>query len=178
MKINIKPVQCTEEVMALLENHGVITRLMPGKNILETEPGESRHETLYSCDERYGPHKLITVTINGTKPKNFLYHNDREDFMLIDLPNREPLVLTVCLFNKEVLNKKIADQTLSADDFMSVLMESNHPQLSFFTMNPGFAHVETVLNTSDNPPSFYVAESRDLDENFIDLKNYELEIGK
>ena len=176
MNIILKPVPVSEEIMRSLESKGVIRRIIPGKDILQVERGTSKHESVYECDEKYGPHKLICVTINNTEPSNFLYHNDNEDFMLIDLPDRTALVITMAVIKQEQLNKKIEDNTVSIEDFVSVVFRPNDPNLSFFTMNAGFSHVETCLRESDVPPSFYVGESRDLDENHIDFRNYKLMI--
>lgn len=176
MKIIVQPIKATEEIMKFLEQSGVITRICPGHNPLETPRGKASCETVYATDPKFGPHKLISVTINTTEPKNFLYHSDKEDFMLIDRPGTRELILTVCLCHKDELKQKLKNNTISAEDFMSVVCEKNNPYLSFFTMNPYYAHVETCKAPSENPPSFYVGEPRDLDENFIDFGEYELVI--
>lgn len=178
MTIHIPVVDMTEEIMQSLEDKGVIGRLMPGRHQIDVKRGESKHRSLYESKDTYGGHKIITVTINGTEPKNFLYHNDNEDFWLVDEEGREPLILTVCLQPKDVLHEKIEEMTLASEDFLSIRCVFNNPNLSFFTMHKGFAHVETVLAESDVPPSFYVTESRALDEVLIDLKGYSLEIMK
>lgn len=177
MKIAVKPIKATEANMTYLEERGVITRICPGHDPLDTPEGESRCGTVYSTDPKYGPHKLICVTINTIEPTNFMYHSDKEDFMLIDKPGTEGLILTVSLCSKDELIRKIEAGTLTADDFMSLLCERNSPSLSFFTMNPYYPHVETCRVQSDNPPNFYVGEPRDLDENLIDFKSYQLIIG-
>ncbi len=100
MDIEVIAKPCSIEIMNKLEELGVIRLLSPGRHRLETVKGESKHETLYSTSERYGPHKLICVTINSQEPSNFLYHNDAEDFLLIDNPNSTPLVLTVSIHKK------------------------------------------------------------------------------
>ncbi len=178
MEIVVKPVKSTEALMAFLEERGVITRICPGHDPLDTRKGESRCDTVYSTNPKFGPHKLICVTINTTEPKNFMYHSDKEDFMLIDKFGTTGLILTMSLCHKDELLQKIEANTLSADDFVSVICEPNNPYLSFFTMNPYYPHVETCRIPSENPPSFYVGEPRDLDENPIDFKVYQLTIGE
>ncbi len=176
MDIVIEPVPCTLSLMERLETLGVIRLLSPGRDLLDVGMSESSHKTMYSADEKFGPHKLICVTINSTKPTNFLYHSDTEDFMLIDRPGTADLILTVSLIDYKDLNRKIGDGSLSTEDFVSIRCNKNDPYTSFFSMNKYFPHVETVLESSDNPPSFYVGESRDLDENIINFKNYSLVI--
>jgi len=176
MDIEVIAKPCSIELMNRLEELGVINLMSPGRHRLETIEGESKHKTLYSTSERFGPHKLICVTINSQKPSNFLYHNDAEDFLLIDDPSSTSLVLTVSIHKKEILEEKIRNKSLSSDDFISIICKKNDPFTSFFTMNPEYAHVETVLKTSNNPPSFYVTEPRDLDENLINFEKYNLVI--
>ncbi len=178
MNIILNPIPVSREVIDKLNAIGVISSRRPGENILDVKKGESKHETIYSCDNKFGPHKLICVTINSTEAKNFLYHNDAEDFMLIDHTDRTELIITMCLIKKDELNLKIRNKTFSKEDMISVIFKPNDPYLSFFTMNKEYAHVETCMFESDKPPSFYVAESRDLDENLIDLKEYKLIIER
>lgn len=176
MKIKLNPVKCSDEVMQLLEEKEVITRLTPGRHRLEVSENTSRHETLYASQEKFGPHKLICVTINAQDFSRFLYHNDHEEFMLIDEMSATPLYILFSLLRADELNKKINQNTLTSEDFLLVEMKKNDPNLSFFTMHKGFAHVELCKEISENPPSFYVAESRDIDENIIDMKHYMFEI--
>lgn len=176
MKLVIKPVKATEALMAYLEEKKVITRICPGHDPLNTLIGESRCETVYSTASVFGPHKLICVTINTSEPKNFLYHSDKEDFMLIDKPGTAGLILTVSLCKKDDLLQKIEAGSLTSEDFVSLICEANDPYLSFFTMNPYYPHVETCRAPSETPPSFYVGEPMDLDENLIDFKGYQLSI--
>ncbi len=178
MKIQIEPRQITEEIANKLEKIGVISRICPGHDPVSAERGMSSFKTVYSTNECFGPHKLISVKINTVEPKNFLYHSDKEDFMLIDHPESSPLILLMALIKKDELNEKIQKNCLSEDDFIAIICEKNHPYFSFFTMNPHFAHVETCLEVSDFPPSFYVTEPRDMDENLIDMGDYVLEIVK
>jgi hypothetical protein len=176
MKINLKPILATPSIMEGLEKKGIITRLRPGAHELQANKGVSTHKSLYESDDKFGPHKLITVTINSCHPERFLYHNDNEDFMILDHLDREALVITIAVDHYDLLNQKIKNKTLSSSDFISLILEPNNPEISFFTMHKGYAHVETCLLESEKPPSFYVSECRDLDENFIDFKTYQLDI--
>lgn len=176
MEIVLKPVAATIEVMERLEAKGVIRRIAPGKDVLTVEKGHSRWSDIYSAGERFGPHKLIAVTINSRVPKHLSFHSDAEDFMLIDRQAGAQLILTVALCPCGELKEKIEAGTLSAGDFMAIRCVPNDPELSFFTMNPGFAHVETCSAESDTPPSFYVGESKHLDENHVDFGEYRIVI--
>lgn len=177
MEIVLTPVEASVDVMMALESKGVIRRISPGKDTLEVARGQSRWMEIYSARERFGPHKLIAVTINSAQPKGFSYHSDPEDFLLIDREDAKGLILTVALCQHSELEAKITAGTLRAEDFMAIRCKANDPELSFFTMNGGYAHVETCTAESENPPSFYVTESRHLDENPVDFGEYRIRIG-
>lgn len=174
MNILIPIVEMNEENMEFLEAKGIINRLLPGKYRMDVPCGESKHKSLYESNDQFGGHKIITVTINSTQLKNFVYHSDHEDFLLIDELDKTALILTICLLEKNTLKEKIRQKQLSSADFIALKCVFNDPRLSFFTLHKHFAHVETVQVESKIPPSFYVTESRLLDENRIDLGSYSL----
>lgn len=176
MEIVLTPVQATVDVMESLEAHGVITRLGPAKHRLSVNRGESKWRELYAADSQFGPHKLICVTINDRLPRNFVYHSVPEEFLLIDDPRATPLILTVSLLTKDELEQKIQLKTVTSADFLALQCVPNHPELSFFTMNPFYPHVETCLLESESPPSFYVTESKNIDEMPIRFETYQLTI--
>lgn len=176
MELVLKTVAASEEALQRLEAAGVIRRLLPQRHRLPVARGEARWTELYAAAERFGPHKLIAVTINRTQPPQLSWHSDAEDFLLLPHGGEAELVLTVCLLQPAALAEKVAAGTLRADDFMALKCRPEDPALSFFTMNPGFPHVETCTRETDTPPCFYVAESRRLDENHADLGAYRLRI--
>ncbi|MCT4631387.1 MAG: hypothetical protein N4A76_01465 [Firmicutes bacterium] len=176
MKLKIKTVDMDDKIMSMLEERDLIARLRPGNHRLEVSKGESNHYSLYESEDKFGPHKIISVTINSTIPKNFLFHNENEEFWLIDSHDRESLIIVIALVKKDLLNEKIKDASISGDDFIGLRCKFCDPNLSFFIMKKHVAHVEIVERESEKPPSFYVTESRDIDENFIDLLDNKLDI--
>ena len=60
----LEPVPMTPRLMAHLEELGLIIRLRPGGHDLAAQPGETLGESIYESADRYGPHKLIAVTVN------------------------------------------------------------------------------------------------------------------
>lgn len=176
MEIVLTPVEASAAAMERLEAAGVIRRMGPGKDTLPVGPGESRWVEVYAAQEAYGPHKLIAVTINSAALTKLAYHSAPEDFLLIGDPKSTGMILTMALCRAAELERKISEKTLGSEDFMALRCRFNDPELSFFTMNPYYAHVETCVHESKMPPSFYVGESRNLDENAIDFSDYRLEI--
>lgn len=178
MNIQLKPQMITEEIFLKLENLNIVSRLMPGKHTLDVKTNSSRHETIYATEDHYGPHKLICVTINEEHFNHLTYHSAAEEFILLDRLKSTPLMLVVALIDHETLRKKIKDKTFSSEDLLVLIMKPNDPYLSFFTMQPGYAHVEICMKTSETPPSFYVTESRDIDENKVVFDGYHFTIER
>lgn len=176
MTLKIPVVDMSEQVMVELESLGVIRQIKPGHNRLSVEAGESKHQSIYEAEGKFGGHKLITVSINTKLPFKFVYHNDDEDFLILDEPGREPLILTIALVNHVELSQLIKDKNLSPDHFIAIRCSANHPNMSFFTMKKGYAHSENVMKEGDSFPSFYVTESINLDEQIVDFDMYELEV--
>ena len=64
----------TPKLMAHLEELGLIIRLRPGAHDLAAKRGETRGESIYEAADRYGPHKLIAVTVNRAEFAAFGTH--------------------------------------------------------------------------------------------------------
>lgn len=176
MILHLKPIEANEILFQMLEKRGVIRRLKPTRDRIKVNKGDSAYKEIYHSDEKFGAHKLIAVTTNNHIPTKFVYHNDREEFLIIDHHESEALVLIVANDEAAVMNQKIETKSLSEADFTAVILPKNHPEYSFFTMNPKFAHTEVCLIESDNPPSFYVTEALNIDEIPLDLMTYKLRI--
>lgn len=176
MEIVLKPVPATAQALDALEAAGAVRLLRPERDRLPVERGDARWTELYAAADRFGPHKLIAVTINRTQPVSLSWHSDAEDFLLMPHGGEAELVLTVCLLRGEALARKVEAGTLSEDDFVALRCRPEDPAVSFFTMNPGFPHVETCTRETETPPCFYVTESRHLDENRADFGPYRIRI--
>lgn len=175
-RINLDPVQMTEEIMIELEKRNIIYRLCPGHDILEVEEGATKWKEIYSTDERFGTHKLITVTTNRYLFEDFGYHSDVEDFWLIGHEGTKKLLLSIALCDKDKLLRKIKNKTLCKDDFITLICKFNDPRVSFFSMNKYIPHVETVEISNNKPASFYVTEPTNLDLHLIDFQEYKMNI--
>jgi hypothetical protein len=161
-EIQLHPVEMTKEVMQRLEDKGLIYRLYPGHHDLDVPEGETRVRSLYECQDKFGPHKLIVVTVNRPGLPGFGSHPDVEDFILMGDPNTKPLYLVIALCLKTELEQKIMDQTLTEADFITLKVKYNDPEVSFFSMLKDVPHGEGVADSEGKPASFYVTEPRDL----------------
>ncbi len=176
--IVLKPVAMTGETMTQLERLGLISRLVPGKHQLQPQPGETLVRTVYEGDPRYGPHKLISVTVNNPQCANFGSHPDNEDFLMLGDPESGPLYLIIALCLQDQLAAKLRARLVTAADFIALTIKYNDPEVSFFTMLKDVPHGECLGGGSAKPASFYVTEPRDLGCDLNDFGDYRLQIGE
>ena len=175
----IEPVPMTAELMADLERRGLIIRLRPGGHDLAAQPGETLGESIYETAERYGPHKLIAVTVNRAEFAAFGTHPDNEEFLLIGNPDSQPMYLAVALCMREEFEHKVKTGRLTAADLVMIECRYNDPETSFFVMLAGVPHGEAIVPAPGKPaPSFYVTESRDLPLDTLDLRKYRLRAAR
>ena len=173
-KVELLPVAMTPERMQDLEDRQLIIRLYPGHHELPAPAGETRWKAIYESDLSYGPHKLITVTVNRSTFASFGTHPDNEEFLLIGDTNTKPLYLVISLHKKDELARRIAARRLTPEDFVCLRVTYNDPQVSFFTMLADVPHGEAVAEGAGRPASFYVTEPRDMGIELTVFGNYEL----
>jgi hypothetical protein len=174
--ITLKPIRMTSAIMTDLEQKKLISRLGPGRHELPSKWGETLDQPVYDSHERYGPHRLLTVTVNRMPLVEFATHPDNEEFLMLGDSSTKPLYLVIALMRRAELEKKILDQTISSSDFICLDVVWNDPYLSFFTMLAEVPHGEAVTAPEGRPPSFYVTEGRLLPNDLVDLGNFELHI--
>ena len=175
--LKLTPQKATREIMQELENKGLIGRLTAQNAMigLDGEDGNAGR-TVYSTDPAYGSHKLISVSVGRTDIKTGIgYHPDKEDFLLIsNLPGAKPLYFIISCLSADELNKKIADGSLEASDFMLLDMPYGDPEISFFTMYENVIHGEATTGADAPGPVFYVTEPTDLFSVDLDFMDYDL----
>lgn len=172
--ITLEPVEMTAEVMRDLEARGLIIRLCPNHHELAVEKGDAVSQSIYEASPLYGPHKLITVTVDRPAFATFGSHPDNEEFLFIGDPSTKPLYLAVALHRKEVLEKKAAENELGPEDFICLKVRYNDPEASFFTMLANVPHDEAAADAEGRPGSFYVTEPCDMGRQLTNLGVYEL----
>ncbi|MBC8011192.1 MAG: hypothetical protein H7067_13985 [Burkholderiales bacterium] len=172
----LAPVAMTPDLMADLETRGLILRLAPGRHELPSAPGTTLDRPIYKSAEKWGPHMLISVTVNRVPFTDFATHPDNEDFLLIGDPDTKLLYLVVALMRRPELAAKVAAGTLSAADFVCLNVKWNDPEVSFFTMLADVPHGEAITASEGRSPTFYVTEGRDLPNDLFDFGPYELAV--
>ena len=175
MKLEIPVREMTKEVMAAMEEEGLIIRLAPRHHDIETPWGNTWFEDLYEGVEGYGPHRLIALTVNRESFPGFGTHPDQEEFWLIGDNEAKPMYILVARMHLEEFRKKVEEETLTAEDFYLLKAKYNDPEVSFFVMRKEIPHGEGVFDREGKNPSFYVTESRRLPLDLCDMGNYEIE---
>ena len=136
-------------------------------------------ESIYDTADRYGPDKLIAVTVNRAEFAAFGTHPGTEEFLLIGNPDSQPMYLAVALCMREEFEDKVKTGCLTAADFGMIECRYNDPETSFLVMLAGVRHGEAIVPAAGNPSSsFYVTESRDLPLDIIDLRKYRLRVAR
>jgi hypothetical protein len=176
-KIHLTPIEMTPQIMQELEDRGLIIRLCPGHHVLEPKENETLNKKLYSSAVEYGPHMLITVTVNWYELAAFGTHDENEEFILIGKPDTKPLYLVISKCMRQELDAKISSRTLSADDFWAIQVKFNDPLVSFFTMLKNVPHGEMTTPGSGEPPSFYVTEPMNNTLNQTNFNFYKLQVN-
>ena len=175
--LHLPPVPMTPAVMADLEQRNLIIRLGAHRHDLPAAPGQTLDRPIYKSAERFGPHMLISVTVNRVPFADFATHPDNEDFLLVGDPATKPLYLVVALMRRAELEAKVAAGTLGVADFVCLEVRWNDPEVSFFTMLADVPHGEAITAVAGRCPTFYVTEGRDLPNELIDFGRYELAVA-
>lgn len=171
--IQLNPVEMIPEVMQMLEDKGCIIRLCPGHHDLDVPESDTQVKALYECDAKYGGHKLIVVTVNRTTMPFFGTHPDVEDFLLVGDPKTKPMYLVIALCTKDELDRKIKSKVLREDDFITLKVKYNDPEVSFFSMLKDVPHGECIGLGEGKPASFYVTEPVNLTLKATDMVDYQ-----
>ena len=175
--IELSPQPMTVDLMQDLERRDLIIRLCPGNHSAKPNWNESKSEVIYTSDPQYGPHKLIVASINTLDPYPYFgTHDDNEEFILVGDPATKPIYLIIALHKKYELEKKIRERMLSPDDFVTLRIKFNDPEVSFFTMLKDVAHGEVTIDQPGTPGSFYVTEPRDVVILRTDFEDYQIKV--
>jgi hypothetical protein len=175
--LSLKPVEMTERIMESLERKGLVIRLCPGHDELDAPRGETLWKLIYEPKGGYGPHRLITVTVNREEFAEFGTHPDNEEFWLVGSEDTQPMYLVISFLSADELAAKTGAGTLKEDDFIALHIKYNDPRVSFFVMRAGVPHGEAIVNRGKRPPSFYVTESLNLPLDPVPFGGYRIAIS-
>ncbi len=168
---SLVPQRVTQTILNDLEAQGLITRICPTHDVLQTPSNESRCKRIYENDAQYGGHMLLSVTTDCTTFSNFGYHPGREDVLLIGVPSK-PLYLLLCYLSKAAFLEKAESASFIENDFLLLELVFNDPNLSFFTLHENVLHGEATVAGVGDKPSFYVGESSSMGLQHIPLEKH------
>ena len=177
-EILLKPEKVSEKLFLKLEKLKLIKLIRPTKKTLETKTKTGAVSRFYTSSPKSGSHTIMSVGKRSEKIR-FSWHNDNEDFLLLNPENLKfkKLYLIVSYLKKKDFLKKLISETLSEKDFTAVELEFNNPKLSFFIMLKNTVHCEITKKTKGQHPVFFVSESSRLKDNKILTKNYNISLS-
>jgi hypothetical protein len=160
-----------------LEKLKLIKLFIPTLKTINTKTKTGAVSKFYSSDSKFGTHSLICVG-KRTKDIIFSYHDDNEDFLLLNPLSLEfdKLFLIVSTLKKNKFLNKFHNGDLTNKDLIAIELEFNNPALSFFTMLKHTIHCEITENKNGQHPVFFVTESSKLKNNKLKSKLYNLSI--
>jgi len=173
--LEVRPV--SEEAFSILEERGLLQRLLPPSEVLEVPEGGVAVERIYTTDDQFGSHMLICVGFNKSNTE-LAFHPHEEEFLLINEGREQkPLILVIGLHLEEEFQKLVSTGQLKADDLWALEMKFNDPCLSFFTMNASTPHCEVTVPGPGPASVFFVTEPSRMSKCPIDMGDYSLTIA-
>jgi len=168
--LKLTAIDASPRVFAMLEKRRLIRTLRPGKE----STAANSVETIYTSSPEYGSHKLICVRPDSAQIA-LNSHPDNEEFILVDPGNAgcRPLFMLIGLYLHDLIERKAADGSLCARDFLLLKLGFNSPSTCVFTMLAGTPHCELVFPGKGKAPVFFVAEPSTLSMKFVKLDGYE-----
>jgi hypothetical protein len=177
MHLQLEPVEMTSAVMQDLEDAGLIIRLAPGRLAPPVNNDEPLPNNVYISKPEYGPHKLIACALNTTEAtRNFNYHPDHEEFLLIGNPDCRPAYLVISRLLTHEFEARTRAGALTAADLIALRIKFNDPLVSFFTMKPFVPHGEVTVPGNGPHATFFVTESSGLPVIKPELAGYTWEV--
>jgi hypothetical protein len=174
LMLKVRPV--TEGAMQVLEERGLLQRLLPNSEALNVPEGEVKASYIYKTDLQFGSHTLICAGFNRSRVE-LATHSDREEiFCINEGRNQKPLILVIGLHPEPEFSKLISAGQLTENDIWAMEMKFNEPRLSFFTMNAFTPHCEWTTPGQEPANVFYVTEPSNLDMRMIDMHDYTIDI--
>jgi hypothetical protein len=173
--ITLRPLEATKRILARLEKKGLIRTFKPTRKILRLGARKKGGvDTVYSSSTRYGSHKLICIRQDDFSEVALTYHDDNEEFLLINnTPLKfKPLYIVIGLRKRRELERKAGSGRLSGKDIMVLKFGYNDPATSIFTMLKDTPHCQITKAGKGRPPIFFVTEPSRLTGGPVKLPGY------
>lgn len=174
LALHLPVYEMTPELMGDLEQRGVLIRIAPGTHESHPVQGEIGIVEISTTADEFGPHMLLSATINRSTFAAFGTHPDNEEVYLIGDPQTKPLYFLFGLCKRSEFEAKIANGTLSSDDMICVEARFNDVHVGCFLINKDFPHGEATVQGPGKPPTFFVTEPARLPLDRLSLEDIEI----
>lgn len=174
--ITLQAVRATAEVMAEMEDRGLLRRLVPSASAAAVRAGEQVVERVELAQERSGAWQMLVVACNRHRLTYLASHSDIESWLFFAEPACKPLLYVVAGCGADEFARKAEAGLLSAEDFIALELPPNDPRTSYFTVPAGVLHDELTYEGSGAAPIFFVPEPSRMDHQRVELSGYEIRV--
>lgn len=174
ISLHLPVYEMTPALMSELEQRGVLIRIAPGTH--EAQPCQEEIEIveISKTADEFGPHMLLSATINRSTFAAFGTHPDNEEVYLIGDSQTKPLYFLFGLCKRSEFEAKIANATLSSNDLICVKARLNDVNVGCFLINKDIPHGEATVHGPGKPPTFFVTEPAHLPLERLSLEGIEI----
>jgi len=174
--LKLQAQKATPVLMQELEAAGLLRLLTPSERARQVPEGEQVVERVELAGEGTGPWQMLVVACNRQQLTYLAAHGDIESWLFWGDPGSKPLLYVVARCGIDAFKQKVAEQTLSADDFVALELRPNDPATSYFTVPAGVLHDELTYPGPRPAPVFFVPEPSVMGHEQVDLAGYEVEV--
>lgn len=169
--------RATPALLRELEAKGLLRRLVPSEKCCQVPQGEQVVERVELAAQGTGPWQMLVVACHRIKLDHLAAHGDAESWLFFADPASKPLLYIVATCDVPTFKRKLADQTLTADDIVALELRPNDPETSYFTVPGGVLHDELTYAGPGRGPIFYVPEPSSMGHEEIPLQGYTFDIA-
>ncbi len=175
-RIRLQAQRATPELLAQMEARGLLRVLKPSDKARAVKEGDQVVERVEIAAEGTGPWQMLVVACNRTKLDHLAAHGDIESWLYFADPASKPLLYVVVTCSLAEFQRKVADDSLSAGDFIVLEVRPNDPATSYFTVPGGVLHDELTYPGPGRGAIFFVPEPSRMGHTEVKLTAYEFEI--
>ncbi|MCC7291684.1 MAG: hypothetical protein IT449_06455 [Phycisphaerales bacterium] len=176
--ITLRAVRATAEVMAEMEERGLLRRLSPSAVARGVAPGEQVVERVELAEERSGAWQMLVVACHRHRLTYLASHSDIESWLFFADPACKPLLYVVAACGADEFARKAGAGSLSAEDFIALELVPNDPRTSYFTVPAGVLHDELTYEGPGAAPVFFVPEPSRMEHARVDLSGYDIRVTR
>jgi hypothetical protein len=175
-RIRLQAQRATPELLAQLEMRGLLRVLKPSAKARAVQEGDQVVERVEIAGAGTGPWQMLVVACHRTKLDHLAAHGDIESWLYFADPASKPLLYVVATCPLAEFQRKVADGSLSAGDFVVLEVRPNDPATSFFTVPGGVLHDELTYPGPGPGAIFFVPEPSRMGHTAVPLTGYAFEI--